>query len=116
MTVTIVCIDDEPALLRVFRSVLRKTGAVVEGFTDPFEALAFVQQNEVALVISDLRMPGLTGLELLGRIGKPVPFLLVSGNLDAAARVAGVPGVAAVVEKPFTPSTLLEVVRAQLGK
>ena len=114
MSETIVCVDDEPALCRLFRALLSTTGASVETFTDPYQALEFLEGHEVALVVCDFRMPALSGLDLLARVHKTVPFVMVSGDLDVTKLVEGVRGVTAVLSKPFPPERLIEIARAHL--
>jgi CheY-like chemotaxis protein len=114
MSGVIVCIDDEPAICRILGSVLRETGASVETFTDPHEALRFIRDNDVAAVVCDHRMPALSGLEVLERMEKCIPFLVVSGDLDAAELTGRVPGVTAVLPKPFHPARLLELARLHM--
>lgn len=106
---TIVYIDDEPTLCRVFEMVVAPTGATVKTFTDPREALAFLAVNEVAVVLCDLRMPRMSGADVLARLGGTVPFYMVSGDLDVTlwkddARIAG------ILAKPYTTEALLDIV------
>jgi CheY-like chemotaxis protein len=114
--VTVVYVDDEPLLCRVMRTIFEFGGVAtpLETFTDPLAALAFIADHDVALILCDYRMPQLTGLELLARVTRPIPFVLVSGDLDVARWTAGNARVTAVVTKPFSPDDLLALVRAQL--
>lgn len=64
----IAIVDDEPDILKLFRDFLSKIkGISIFTFTDPLMALEHVRmnKNEYVVVISDLRMPGLDGLELV---------------------------------------------------
>ncbi len=103
---TVVIVDDEPLLVRVLSEVFRCSGCDVLGFTDPREALTFLQNNAVALVLCDQRMPGMTGLELLEQLERDVPFYLFSGDLAFGPHALG-PRVAGVVAKPARSEDLL---------
>ena len=115
MSLPIVYVDDEPLLCRVFQTVLERTGLPVHTSTDPNDALAFIHANEVCLIVSDFRMPQMTGLELLDRIEADVPFIMVSGDLGVSRWTEGNPRVLDVLTKPFRPERLLEVVRGCLA-
>lgn len=107
----VVYVDDEVLLCRLFKSILKRTGATVHAFTDPVEALAFIKQTSVDAVVSDYRMPQMTGLELLHSLERDVPFIMVSGELAIEELVADEPGVSAVLIKPFPPEALLDLLR-----
>ena len=115
MSQTIVCVDDEAGICGVLRAVLRETGATVETFTDPQAALAFLQSHDVALVVCDYRMPTMSGLYVLERLPKPVPFLMMSGDLEIEL-FSGVKGVTGVVAKPFSAGKLIERAKGYLGE
>lgn len=116
MNGTIVYIDDEPALCRALRMVFDviKIDAPLETFVDPEAALAFIRTNEVRLVICDYRMPALSGLEVLARIERDIPFYVVSGDLDVNRFVGSNPRVTGVLAKPYRPERLLELLRPHL--
>jgi len=113
----VVYIDDEPALCRATRMVfeLMEIPVPIETFTDPFAALEFIRIQHVLLVICDYRMPGLSGLELLERIERDIPFYVVSGDLDVTRWTDGNPRVTGVLAKPYRPERLLEIVHAHLA-
>lgn len=111
---TIVIVDDEPVLVRIWSRVLARTGAPVAGFTDPQRALAYIRDNDVALVLCDHRMPGMTGLELLSKLDKDVAFYIVSGDLalqeeQSRDRLRGIIG------KPVRPEDLLALAERHLA-
>lgn len=106
----IVCIDDEPSLCRALRLLLARTGARIETFTHPNEALRFVRENDVVLVLCDYRLPSMHGLEVLERLEKPIPFVLLSGDLDIEHLATSAPGVTAVLGKPFEARELFALV------
>ena len=111
MTVKIVYIDDEPMLCRAFRAVLGSVNIPVETFTDAAAALAHIEANDVAAVFCDYRMPAMTGLDVLERVRRDVPFFLVSGDTDVVASVATKAGVSGVLSKPYRPAELLAMVQ-----
>lgn len=114
MSLPIVYVDDEQLLCRVFHTVLRRTGLPVHTFTDPNEALAFIRENRVCVIVCDYRMPQMTGLELLDRIEADVPFILVSGDLGVTRWTEGNPRVRGVLTKPFRPEHLLDLIGGYL--
>src|SRR4030095_8327768 len=66
-------VDDEEAVLLALHETLRREGYDVVSFTDPAAALADLKQREFAVVVTDQRMPGLTGLELLAQARRLQP-------------------------------------------
>jgi two-component system probable response regulator PhcQ len=106
----LVYVDDEPALCRIVARVLARTGARVHTFTDPREALAFLQTTVVDAVISDYRMPEMTGIELLQQLARDVPFFIISGDLWILDEVGHIPRVTGVLQKPVRPEELLAVI------
>jgi CheY-like chemotaxis protein len=87
----ILCVDDEPYMLSTLRRVLRSSFEVVS-HPEPLAALALVQQgSSFAVVVADLNMPGMSGLELVAAIRSISPAtvcILWTGDV-AAARAAG---------------------------
>src|SRR5262249_15632043 len=62
--IRMLCIDDEPDLILIYKSVFEDAGCKVDGFTDPLIALPKFKTNVYDIVLLDIRMPGLNGLEL----------------------------------------------------
>ena len=71
----IVLIDDEVKLLQALKKALEMDGYEVFDFSDPQKGFDFICSREVELVISDIRMSGMSGIELLGKIRKIKPDL-----------------------------------------
>lgn len=89
-------VDDEPELRRVFRRSLERAGYAVVEAADGKAALELSRQMDFELVVSDICMPLMTGLELLERLlveSPDVPVLFVSGSTNfmdlATARDCG---------------------------
>jgi CheY-like chemotaxis protein len=110
----VVYIDDEPALCRAFSLMLRSSGWELHTFTDPQEALTFVEQHEVDVVVCDLRMPTMTGREFRARMTSAAAFILTSGDLLAKNEVKSMEGVRAFLPKPFEPEHLIDMIAAAL--
>ncbi len=108
----VVYVDDETMLCRVFGRILEGAGFEVRTFSDPREALAFINAQPPSLVLCDQRMPQMTGLELLDRLEVRVPFALITGELT----VQGVDPerVLTTLSKPVSPEDLIAFVRGVL--
>lgn len=114
-------VDDEPALLQALRRLLRRLGPDVR--LDLAEggaaALPLLQEHRYDVVISDLRMPGMDGLDLLCRVAQLQPLavrLLLTGQADfpTAQRAVNETGVFRYLTKPWTDGALLDHVATAL--
>ncbi len=113
----IVLAEDELLLRMSVARGLERLGYRVRQAADGEAALARLEEGAPALLISDIRMPGVDGIELTrrARLRYPgLPVLLVSGFADEAARAAVPEMDVAFLEKPFTLKTLGERVRAMV--
>jgi len=111
----IVLAEDELLLRMSVARGLERFGYRVRQAADGEAALAWLEEGPPALLISDIRMPGLDGIELTRRARARyprLPVLLVSGFADEAARAALPEIDVAFLAKPFTLKTLGERVRA----
>jgi DNA-binding response OmpR family regulator len=118
---TILVVDDEPALRRLLRTALERAGYGVLEAADGPQALLLARTEEPGLILLDVALPGLSGLEVCRRLRaepatKRTPVLLISGVLppNDAAKLAEAGG-SGWLMKPFTPATLLERVEALLA-
>jgi DNA-binding response OmpR family regulator len=116
MSTPVVYLDDEPLLCRAFEAVLKRSGYAVVTFTDPFDAIAFVNANIVALVFCDYRMPKLNGLEVVGRITTEAPIYMVSGDFEVERRLRDDGRIAGMLPKPFRAEEVLAIVRVHVAK
>lgn len=90
---TVLCIDDEENILRALRRLLRPENYALVTTTSPQQALELVQEHPVSVVVADQRMPGMTGVELLGRCKHLAPHaarILLTGYADMAVVVQAV--------------------------
>ena len=118
---TIVVVDDEPAVVKMCERVLGAQGHTVHGFTTTREALAHLAHGPAAdLLVVDYLMPELNGLEFIQEAWSLKPTLRVvmitahgSRELLGEASQAGIHG---IVLKPFTPNDLTRGVEAAMGE
>jgi CheY-like chemotaxis protein len=119
-TATIMLVDDDPDILLTYKTFLTDGGYNVDAFTDPREALtrfaAQADPNNYNLVVMDIRMPNLNGLQLYYRlkaINPNIKILFVSA-LDAAQEMVSIlPGIELddVVRKPVDQKQFLYKVK-----
>jgi two-component system response regulator FixJ len=109
----IALIDDDEAVLDSLRQYLSRQGLDVACFSSAELFLGSLQgPPAVECVVADVRMPGLSGLQLVERIGKSVPVILITGHGDVDMAVAAIKlGAFDFIEKPFDESRLLESIR-----
>ncbi|MCU1487077.1 MAG: putative multi-sensor signal transduction histidine kinase [Actinomycetia bacterium] len=109
----VLVVDDTEALRELTARALQKHGYAVLEAGSGAEALRLVDTNEVDLVLTDVVMPRMSGLELhdtIGAMPTPPPVVFMSGYSDAVLPEG--PDVAPVLRKPFSEQDLLEHVRA----
>ncbi|MCB0029421.1 MAG: response regulator, partial [Anaerolineales bacterium] len=116
----ILIVDDEPRVAFFFRKHLELTegGYIVDVANSGNQALAAVQRERYDLMITDLRMPGMNGLELLGRIREISPttrtmLITAFGTADVWQRASELQ-VAQLLSKPLKVDALLSAVRDTL--
>jgi response regulator RpfG family c-di-GMP phosphodiesterase len=82
---TILLIDDDPAILRLLQEDLERAGYLTVALTDPLAALEELKKRHFSVIVSDQRMPGLSGLNLLAQAARIQPSatrMLVTGMTD----------------------------------
>jgi PAS domain S-box-containing protein len=118
----ILYLDDEEALVLLARRLLERIGYKVSGFSDPSQGLAAFEAdpNDFDLVLSDLSMPGLSGIDVARRILEirpDIPVLLASGYVRSEdVEVARSIGVREVIWKPATINEMGELLGRLLAK
>ena len=114
----ILVVDDEPNLRRVLRAQLERDGYDVHTAEDGEIALALLREHHIDLVITDLRMPKIDGMELLRRIsaleeGTPVVMITAHGTVDTAVEALKT-GAFDYITKPFDQDDVRQIVRKAL--
>ena len=115
---TILCVDDEPAIGLILEDTLARAGHTPIGASNVPEALRALQSGNVDLIISDYRMPGLTGLEFLELIrqeGIDVPLVMLTGYATIEHAVASIKaGAIDYITKPVRAEQLAHTVSQAL--
>jgi DNA-binding response OmpR family regulator len=115
----ILVVDDEPNIREVVSLYLRRDGHSVVAASDGEEALKFYQQTEPDLVVLDLMLPKVSGLEVCRRIqaDERVPVVMLTARGEEEDRIVGL-GIGAddYVVKPFSPRELAARVEAVLRR
>lgn len=121
MTKTILCVDDSASMRQMVRMTLADAGYGVVEAGDGAEALRKAQGGTFDMMVTDLNMPVMDGLELIRALRKrpdwcgiPIVFLTTESDEDRKreARSAGATG---WITKPFKQDQLLAVVRKVIG-
>jgi DNA-binding NtrC family response regulator len=115
MQLSILIVDDDPQGLQATVKILERSGAQVFAANSGREALQIVSCEAIDLVITDLRMPEMTGIELVRELKKlhpELPFLVMTafGRVDEAVWLMKV-GAVDFLEKPFSKDQLLDAVK-----
>jgi DNA-binding NtrC family response regulator len=112
MAEKILIVDDEPDMLKLLSMMLRdKTGYQISTTNNPLEAVELAKQGGYALVITDLKMPGLDGIELLEAVKKedpdiPVIFITAYATVESATEAIQKGGFD-FISKPFRKEQIL---------
>lgn len=114
----ILIVDDEPPIRRFLKTALTAQDYRVEEADDGEAALDFLKRNPVDLVVLDLGLPGIDGLEVVRRLrdgGTTTPIIILSSRDDEAGKVAALDrGADDYVSKPFGMEELSARIRAAL--
>ena len=113
-TLEILLLDDEPIVGRRLKPALAKIGCEVEVFEDPEQALIRLAQKEFDIVVTDIRMENVDGLEVLEFVRKKYPrtkVIMITGYaMMSLARKAMENGAFDFIAKPFKPDDLRQVI------
>jgi two-component system, OmpR family, alkaline phosphatase synthesis response regulator PhoP len=115
----ILVVDDEPKILDVVRDYLSEAGFAVTTAPDGPTALASARAQPPDLVVLDLGLPGLDGLDVARQLrqGSPLPIIMLTARGDETDRVLGLElGADDYLVKPFSPRELVARVRAVLRR
>ena len=114
----ILVVDDDLPILILMRNILREFGFDPETAATGQDAIAAARNKTPDVILLDLKMPGMTGEEVIAglreaRVGD-VPILILSGEPVDPQEIARL-GVAGAIQKPFDVPDLVETIRAHAG-
>jgi FixJ family two-component response regulator len=111
-------VDDDESVREALKSLLRSVGHSAEVFASAEEFLRSGNYQETQCLILDIRMPGMSGLELRRRLvttGSRIPIIFISAHADEEARAPELGERAiAFLRKPFSDEALLSAVQSAL--
>jgi two-component system alkaline phosphatase synthesis response regulator PhoP len=119
MPQTVLVVDDEPQLVKVLRGYLEQSGFRVVTAADGPGALAQFRHERPDLVLLDLNLPGLDGIDVARRLRSQsnVPLIMVTARVEETDRLIGLElGADDYVTKPFSPREVVARVRAVLRR
>ena len=113
-------IDDDPAVRDSLVIMLRSEGIRARGFASGSEFFDHLPEDRLACVITDVRMPGLDGSEVVRRLAdmhdREWPMIVITGHADVPTAVQMMKsGIVDFIEKPVDPARLVETVKGVLG-
>ncbi len=114
----IAIVDDDEPLRDAFASILKASGYAVDKFPSAEAFLEFRDRQKTNALILDVRLPGMSGIELQRRLremNSTIPIIFITAHGDASLRdVVMNAGAAAFLTKPVRSDTLLESIRSAL--
>ena len=117
---TIFVVDDDPAVSRALASAGKLLGLPVIAFTSALEFLRTDSRFQPGCLVLDIKMPGLTGLELQQQLvgeGNALPIIMISGHADVGIAVEAMShGAVSLLEKPFRLDELVAQIRRALER
>jgi DNA-binding response OmpR family regulator len=116
---TILVVDDEARIAKLVRDYLERAGFGVLTARDGGMALTLARRERPDLIILDLMLPGVDGLDVCRRLRQEsgVPIIMLTARVEEADRVVGLElGADDYVTKPFSPRELVARVRATLRR
>lgn len=118
---TMLTVDDSPTILTMLGDVLRANGFEVHAASNGYEALNVLDQHAVDLVLTDLLMPGMDGVELIREIRelpacRTVPIIMLTTQSNEAMQRAGkAAGATCWIVKPFLTAELIGLIRKMVS-
>lgn len=112
-------VDDDELIRSALQGMLKSVGLPSQAFASAEEFLDSGQPEQTACLIADIRMPGMSGLELQAKLNAQhyrIPTIFITAHGDTRMRMQALrAGAVEFLAKPFDDTVLLESVRAALG-
>ena len=119
MATTVLILEDDPHTVEVVQLYLRRDGHTVLSATDGIAGLSLAREAQPDLIVLDLMLPGMDGLEICRTLRQEsdVPIVMLTARADEEDRLAGLDlGADDYVTKPFSPRELAARIRAVLRR
>jgi FixJ family two-component response regulator len=117
-TKLVAIVDDDDSMRGALEGLLKAVGLASRAFSSAEEYLKSGDQRETACLIADIRMPGMSGLELQARLNAEhcrIPTIFITAHGDEKMRMQALrAGAVEFLAKPFDDEVLLDSVRAAL--
>ena len=117
-TKMVAVVDDDEAFRAAMQRLLKSAGLPVRSFASAEDFLNSGEQHETGCLIADIRIPGMSGLDLQTKLNAdhcPIPTIFITAHGDEKMRLQAMRGVAVkFLAKPFDGRILIESVRAAL--
>ncbi len=111
-------VDDDESVRRALQGLLKAVGLQAMAFASAEEFLNSGHQYDTACLVTDIRMPGMSGLDLQAKLNSQncrIPTIFITAHGDANMRMQALrSGAVEFLAKPFSDDVLLEHVRAAL--
>lgn len=117
MGYTVLVVDDEEEVVEVVGELFREEGMEAIGSRSAEEALTIFRKKEIDLVVTDVRMEGMDGVEMakeMRDLRPDIPIIFISAYVDSSELKERIRGSFSFFHKPFELSDLLEEVRKYL--
>ena len=119
-TKLVAIVDDDHSMRSALQGLLKAVGLSSQAFASAEEFLESGQQHQTACLITDIRMPGISGLELQTRLNAEhckIPTIFITAHGDAKMRMRALrAGAVEFLAKPFDDEMLLASVRVALNR
>src|SRR6266850_4936875 len=116
----VVIVDDDDLMRSALQGLLKAVGLPAQAFASAEEFLKSGQQHQTACLITDIRMPGMSGLELQAKLNAEacrIPTIFITAHGDEKMRMQALrAGAVEFLSKPFDDESLLDSVRAALER
>jgi FixJ family two-component response regulator/HPt (histidine-containing phosphotransfer) domain-containing protein len=113
-----IIIDDESEITEILKDILQSSHIEVFTFTDPILALLELKKIKPDIVLTDMKMPQMTGLDVLKRVKEvdsDIPVIFISGHLDKKTLINSISlGLYAALEKPFKEAEVISTATAAI--
>jgi len=114
----IAIVDDDRSIQRALKDLMESAGLTAQSFGSAEEFLESDLRNQTGCLVADVRMPGMSGLELQAKLkaeGSRIPIIFITAHADAKMKLQAIKaGAVEFLFKPFDDEVLLMKIRAAL--